>query len=107
MTGYIKNANLNAIIKEARSNVGNFSKPGGKGVTPNTLYPLHIRDFFVQLCIYFMIKNCQIIFAKGVHRMPPENASMNAYFYIYCVVNCGNCALGINERIKKSCRTKK
>ncbi len=33
-----------------------------------------------------MIKNCQIIFPKGVHRTPPENASMNGYFYIYCDV---------------------
>jgi hypothetical protein len=39
MTEYNINANLTAIITEARSNVGNFSKPGGKrGVTPNTLY---------------------------------------------------------------------
>jgi hypothetical protein len=25
---------------------------------------------------------------------------MNGYFYLYCVVKCGNCALGINEHIK-------
>jgi hypothetical protein len=48
-----------------------------------------------------MIKNHQIIFPKGVYRTPPENAFMNVYFYFYCVVKCGNRALGINERIKK------
>jgi hypothetical protein len=37
---------------------------------------------------------------KGVYRIPPEYASMNVYFYFYCVVKRGNCALGINERIK-------
>jgi hypothetical protein len=47
-----------------------------------------------------MIKNCQIIFPKGVHRTPPENSFMNGYFYLYCVVKCGNRALGINEHIK-------
>jgi hypothetical protein len=47
-----------------------------------------------------MIKNCQIIFPKVVRRTPPENAFMNAYFYFYCVVKCGNRALGINEQIK-------
>jgi hypothetical protein len=74
------------------------------GVTPNTLY---IPLIFTQLWICFMIKNCQIIFRKGVHRTPPENAFMNGYFYIYCVVKCGNRALGINKRIKKSSRTQK
>jgi hypothetical protein len=54
-----------------------------------------------------MIKNCQIIFPKGVYRTPPENAFMNGYFYFYCVVKCGNHALGIHERIKKSSRTQK
>jgi hypothetical protein len=68
------------------------------GVTPNTLYTPPI---FPQLWIYFMIKNRQIIFRKGVRRTPPENAFMNAYFYFYSVVKCGNRALGINERIKK------
>jgi hypothetical protein len=48
-----------------------------------------------------MIKNCQIIFPKGVYRTPPQNAFMNVYFYFYSVVKCGNRALGINERIKK------
>jgi hypothetical protein len=38
---------------------------------------------------------------KGVCRTPPENAFMNVYFYFYCVVKCGNHALGINEWIKK------
>jgi hypothetical protein len=89
---------------EAQSNVGNFSKTGGKrGVTPNTLYTLPI---FPQLWIYFMIKNCQIIFPKGVCRTPPENAFMNVYFYFYCVVKCQNCALGVNEQ-KRSSRTQK
>jgi hypothetical protein len=74
------------------------------GVTPNTLYTPPI---FPQLCIYFMIKNCQIIFLKVVYRTPPENAFMHVYFYFYSVVKCGNCALGINERIKKSSRTQK
>jgi hypothetical protein len=104
MTEYDINANLTTIIMEARSNVGNFSKTRGKGVTPNTLYTPPI---FPQLWIYFMIKNCQIIFPKGVHRTPPENAFMNVYFYFYCVVKCGNRALGINEPIKKSSRTQK
>ena len=54
-----------------------------------------------------MIKNRQIIFPKGVRRTPPENPLMNVYFYFYCVVKCGNRALGINERIKKSSRTQK
>jgi hypothetical protein len=45
-----------------------------------------------------MIKNCQIIFQKGVNRIPPENTFMNGYFYIYCVVKCGNHALGMNEK---------
>jgi hypothetical protein len=54
-----------------------------------------------------MIKNCQIIFPKGVHRTPPENAFMNGYLYFYCVVKCGNHALGINERIKKSSQTQR
>jgi hypothetical protein len=99
MTQYNINANLTAIITEARSNVGNFSKPGGKrGVTPNTLYT---ATKFRQLCIYFMIKNRQIIFPKVVYWTPPENAFMNGYFYFYSVVKCGNRALGINERIKK------
>jgi hypothetical protein len=49
-----------------------------------------------------MIKNRQIIFPKGVYRIPPENTCMNVYFYFYCVVKCGNRALGINERLKKS-----
>jgi hypothetical protein len=48
-----------------------------------------------------MNKNRQIIFPKGVRKTPPENAFMNEYFYFYCVVKCGNRALGINERIKK------
>jgi hypothetical protein len=48
-----------------------------------------------------MIKNRQIIFPKVIYRTPPENAFMNVYFYFYCVVKCGNRALGINERIKK------
>jgi hypothetical protein len=105
MTVYNMNANLTAIITEARSNVGYFSKPRGKrGVTPNTLYT---RPKFPQLWIYFIIKNCQIIFPNGVYRTPPENAFMNVYFYFYCVVKCGNRALGINERIKKSSRTQK
>jgi hypothetical protein len=69
------------------------------GVTPNTLYTPPI---FPQLWIYFMIKNRQIIFRKGVRRTPPENAFMNVYFYFYSVVKCGNRALGINERIKKN-----
>jgi hypothetical protein len=73
-------------------------KLGGKGVMPNTLYTPPI---FPQLWIYFMIKNCQIIIPKGVCRTHPENAFMNAYFYFYCVVKCGNHALGINECIKK------
>jgi hypothetical protein len=37
----------------------------------------------------------------------PENAFMYEYFYFYCVVKCGNRALGINERIKKSSQTQK
>jgi hypothetical protein len=69
------------------------------GVTPNTLYTPPI---FGQLWIYFMIKNRQIIFRKGVRRTPPENAFMNEYFYFYSVVKCGNRALGMNERIKKN-----
>jgi hypothetical protein len=97
MTGYDINANLSAIIMEAQSNVGNFSKTGGRGVTLNTLYT---PPMFPQLWIYFIIKNCQIIFPKGVYRTTPENASMNAYFYFYCVVKCQNCALSINEWIK-------
>jgi hypothetical protein len=105
MTEYYTNANLTVIITEAWSNVGNFSKPGGKrGVTLNTLYT---PPKFPQLWIYFMIKNCQIIFPKGVRRTPPENPLMNVYFYFYCVVKCGNRALGIDERIKKSSRTQK
>jgi hypothetical protein len=68
------------------------------GNMPNTLYTPPI---FPQLCIYFIIKNCQIIFPKGVYRTPPENAFINVYFYFYCVVKCRNRALGINERIKK------
>jgi hypothetical protein len=48
----------------------------------------------------FYDQNFQIIFPKGVYRTPPENAFMNVYFYFYCVVKCGNCALGINECIK-------
>jgi hypothetical protein len=68
------------------------------GVRPNTLYTPPV---FPQLCIYFMIKNRQIIFPKVVYRTPPENAFMNVYFYFYSVVKCGNRALGINERIKK------
>jgi hypothetical protein len=72
------NAILTVIITEARSNVGNFSRGGGRmGVRPNTLYTPPI---FPQLWIYFMIKNHQIIFRKGVHRTPPENAFMNVYF---------------------------
>jgi hypothetical protein len=99
MTEHYINANLTVIITEARSNVGNISKPGGEmGVTPNTLYTPPI---FPQLWIYFMIKNRQIIFPKVIYRTPPENAFMNVYFYFYCVVKCGNRALGINERIKK------
>jgi hypothetical protein len=74
------------------------------GVTPNTLYT---PPKFRHLWVYFMIKNCQIIFPKVVRRTPPENAFMNAYFYFYCVVKCGNRALGINERIKKSSQTQK
>jgi hypothetical protein len=74
------------------------------GVRPNTLY---IPLIFPQLWIYFMIKNCQIILPKGVYRTPPENAFMNVYFYFYCVIKCGNRALGINEHIKKSSRTQK
>ncbi len=54
-----------------------------------------------------MIKNCQIIFPKVIYRTPPQNAFMNVYFYFYSVVKCGNCALGINEPIKKSSRTQK
>ena len=82
-----------------------FLKTWGKrGVTPNTLYT---APKFPQLWIYFMIKNCQIIFPKGVRRTPPENPLMNVYFYFYCVVKCGNRALGIDERIKKSSRTQK
>jgi hypothetical protein len=68
------------------------------GVTPNTLYTPQV---FPQLWIFFMIKNHQIIFRKGVRRTPPENAFMNEYFYFYCVVKCGNHALGIHERIKR------
>jgi hypothetical protein len=68
------------------------------GVRPNTLYTPPV---FPQLWIYFMIKNCQIIFPKVVYRTPPENAFMNVYFYFYSVVKCGNRALGITERIKK------
>jgi hypothetical protein len=49
-----------------------------------------------------MIKNCQIIFPKGVYTTPPENTFMNEYFYFYSVVKCGNCALGINEGLKKN-----
>jgi hypothetical protein len=103
MTVHYVNANLTIIITEARSNVGSFSKPRGEmGVRPNTLYTPPI---FPQLWIYFMIKNRQIIFGKSVHRTPPENAFMNVYFYFYCVVKCGNRALGINEQIKKSSQT--
>jgi hypothetical protein len=69
------------------------------GVRPNTL---STPPVFPQLWIYFMIKNCQIIFPKVVYRTPPENAFMNVYFYFYSVVKCGNRALGINERIKKN-----
>jgi hypothetical protein len=99
MTVHYINAILTVIVTEARSNVGSFSKPGGEmGVRPNTLYTPPI---FPQLRIYFMIKNRQIIFPKGVYRTPPENAFMNVYFYFYCVLKCGNRALGINERIKK------
>jgi hypothetical protein len=36
MTVYNMNANLTAIIMEAWSNVGSFSKPGGKGVSRRT-----------------------------------------------------------------------
>jgi hypothetical protein len=90
VTGYNTNANLTTIIMEARSNVGNFSKTGGKGCHAEHLYTPPI---FPQLWIYFMIKNCQIIIPKGVRRTHPENAFMNAYFYFYCVVKCGNSAL--------------
>jgi hypothetical protein len=38
MTEYIKNANLNAKIKEAQSNVGNFSKPSEGCHAEHTLY---------------------------------------------------------------------
>jgi hypothetical protein len=94
------NDNFTAIIMKAQSNVGNFSKPRGRGVRPNTLYA---PPKFPHLWIYFMIKNCQIVFPKGVRRTPQKNAFMNGYFYFYCVVKCGNRALGINERMKKSC----
>jgi hypothetical protein len=105
MTVHYINAILTVIITEAPSNVGNISKPGGEmGVTPNTLCTPTI---FPQLWIYFMIKNCQIIFPKVIYRTPPENAFMHVYFYFYSVVKCGNRALGINERIKKSSRTQK
>jgi hypothetical protein len=57
-------------------------KPGGKGC--HAEHPLY-TPIFPQLC-----------------RTPPENAFMNVYFYFYCVVKCGNCTLGINERIKKN-----
>jgi hypothetical protein len=78
MTEHNINNNLTAIITKARSNVGNFSKPGGgRGVTLNTLYT---PPKFPHLWIYFMIKNHQIIFPKGVRRTPPENAFMNGYF---------------------------
>jgi hypothetical protein len=79
-------------------------KPGEMGVRPNTLYT---PPKFPHLWIYFMIKNCQIIFPKGVYRTPPENAFMNEYFYFYCVVKCGNRALDIHEQIKKSSWTQK
>jgi hypothetical protein len=77
---------------------------GGIGVRPNTLYT---RPIFPELCIYFMIKNCQIVFPKGVYRTPPENAFMNGYFYFYCVVKCPLRAFCIHEQIKKSSPTQK
>jgi hypothetical protein len=78
MTLHYINANLTEIITEAQRNVGSFSKTGGEmGVKPNTLYTPPV---FPQLCIYFMIKNRQIIFPKVVYRTPPENAFMNVYF---------------------------
>jgi hypothetical protein len=69
-------------------------------------HPLYTPKF-PQLWINLMIKNWQIIFPKVIYRTPPENAFMNGYFYFYCVVKCGNRALGINEQIKKSSRTQK
>jgi hypothetical protein len=55
----------------------NLGGGGGMCAMPNTLYTPTI---FPQLCIYFMIKNRQIIFQNGVRRTPPENAFMNEYF---------------------------
>ncbi len=105
MTLHYINTNLTKIITEAQSNVGNFSKTRGKWVSGRTPF-IHPQNFVTYAYIY-MIKNCLIIFPKGVYRTPPENAFMNVYFYFYCVVKCGNRALGINEWIKKSSRTQK
>jgi hypothetical protein len=78
ITVYYINANLTVLITEAQSNVGNFSKPGGEmGVRPNTLYTPPI---FPQLRIYFMIKNRQIIFPKGVYRTPKK---MHSWMYTF------------------------
>jgi hypothetical protein len=49
--------------------------------------------FYDQKLPNYLLKRCP--------QNTPENAFMNEYFYFYCVVKCGNCALGINERIKK------
>jgi hypothetical protein len=101
MSGHNLNTNLTPIIMEAAmEQCWKFLKNQGKGVMPNTLYT---PPTFRQLWIYFMIRNHQIIFPKGVCRTPRENAFIYAYFYFYCVVSkCGNRALGINEHIKKN-----
>jgi hypothetical protein len=100
MSGHNINANLTAIITEARNNVGISQKlRGEKGVTLNTL---QTPPIFPQLCINFMMKNHQIIFPKGVRRTPPENAFiLDTFSSIVLLVNVETVLSAIMNVLKK------
>jgi hypothetical protein len=57
----------------------------------------------------FWLKKLQVSSANQItpFRSDFSLESKLTYFYFYCVVKCGNRALGINERIKKSSQTQK
>jgi hypothetical protein len=63
----------------------------------NTLY---IPPIFTEIMDIFYDQKSPNYIPKRCPQNTPENAFMNGYFYIYCVVKYGNRALGNNECVK-------
>jgi hypothetical protein len=68
---------------------------------------LYIPPIFTEIMDIFYDQKSPNYIPKRCPQNTPENAFMNGYFYIYCVVKYGNHALGNNEHVKKSSWTQK